>query len=1220
MMMKNKAIRLITFMLIGFVTNSFSATITENFDLFSSSGYGNYTYNSWQITDGLAETNGSRSYGGTGRAVRLDDDNGSTLTSPSKIGGIGTISFWYRNWSSPAIDFYVFTSPDNSVWNLVDSVKGLTNTTYVNFIKVVNDPAAKYIKVVSSGQKMLLLDEFNISDNSAGCTGYFKDSISSSICSFDSAQFRGVYIKTAGLYKDTVNSTCDTIFMFNLITTNYTIYSTYDTICSTDSLFFNGSYLKTAGIYYDTILRTADCDSIVKLALLVKYCPTPCNDLLFSEYIEGGGTSFKAFEIYNPTSAAISLSGYFLKLYTNGSSSAGTTLAMSGSISSYGVYVISASGADASITAVSNKTSGVANFNGNDVLELLNGTTRIDIIGTIGSSSNYAKDKTIIRNGNIAQGNTTYTTSEWTVYPKNYTLDIGYHASNCNVVCIPTRDTVISTVCFGDSATNGVKYYSVTGLYSDTLTAISSGCDSIRVLNLTVSILQRDTVADTICQGSSVVFGTQTLSVSGNYSDTAQTTAGCDSITVMELLVNNYIRDTVADTICQGASIVFGTQALSVSGNYSDTAQTTAGCDSITVMELLVNDYIRDTVADTICQGSSIVFVTQTLLVSGNYSDTAQTTAGCESITVMELLVNDYIRDTVADTICQGASVVFGIQTLTVTGNYYDTVKTIAGCDSITVIELLVNVVSRDTVADTICQGESIVFGIQTLTVTGNYYDTVQTTLGCDSITVMELLVNVVPRDTIVDTICQGESILFGIQTLTVTGNYYDTVQTTLGCDSITVMELLVNVVPRDTIVDTICQGESILFGIQTLTVTGNYYDTVQTTLGCDSITVMELLVNVVPRDTVADTICQGASVVFGTQTLTVTGNYYDTAQTRLGCDSITVMELLVNVVRRDTLIKTICNGSSYAFRGNSYSGAGFYSDTLQTALGCDSISTLDLRVTTITTLHNITLCAGGTFRVGPSLYSIAGTYTNIFPSVSGCDSTITTNLSFYAPAKGNRDFSICLGDSIQVLGVWYFSGVVVNDTLIAGSINGCDSITVYTVTTRTVTPALSLGADVISCITGGVTIIASNSYDTYSWSNGGNTNVLSVTGSISGVSSTNYILNVTQASSGCSAADTVNVKFLACVGLDENKVDLNVDLYPNPATNFVTVDVYNKYNSDNMKLEILNSVGQIVSKKSIFGQSEKVIFDVTNFSKGMYFVRISSDRINMTKKLLIQR
>ena len=247
----------------------------------------------------------------------------------------------------------------------------------------------------------------------------------------------------------------------------------------------------------------------------------------------------------------------------------------------------------------------------------------------------------------------------------------------------------------------------------------------------------------------------------------------------------------------------------------------------------------------------------------------------------------------------------------------------------------------------------------------------------------------------------------------------------------------------------------------------------------------------------------------------------------------------------------------------------------------------------------NIVLCPGVTYRVGANLYSSAGTYTDVFISSStGCDSTVITNLSYYSQAVANMNYSICIGDSVQILGNWYYTDLIIIDTIVGGSSNGCDSITNHTVVTKTVSPALNLGADIVTCLTGTVTLFASSAYDSYSWSNGGITNALTVSGATSGIGSTDYTLTVTQASSGCTATDTVNITFLSCVGLDENEVDLNVNLYPNPASDFITIDIYDKYNSGNLKLEVVNSLGQIVTEKLIQGKSEKVILDVTNLVK----------------------
>ena len=908
--MKNYTIKLFVLMLFGFGINSFSATITENFDSFSGSGYTNHVYIGWNIIDGLAES-ASKAYLGSGKAVRLDDDNNAALQSPSKTGGVGTVSFWYRTWDgSPAISkVYLEISDDSLTWVRIDSIISLTNTAYTNYTKVVNSATAKFVQVVSSGEERFILDEFSITDNSIGCTGFFKDSISTTICSFDSVDFRGTFYSAAGIYKDTILSTCDTIFILNLMTTTLTSYNSFDTICSLDdSLLFNGIYLKTAGIYYDTISRIDDCDSVVNLNLFVKYCPIACKELFISEYIEGSSNN-KALEFYNPSSLTIDLTQYKIVIFR----SSNDTISLTGSVASGGVHVLSnPSAALIGIITDSDATAPIY-FNGDDRIELLKGNVVIDRFGNVGVTGNFAKDFTFHRISSIQNGNTTFNVVDWVILPQDTDSLIGSHSSSCSM-CSLTRDTVASSVCNGDSATNGVNYYSTTGFHSDTLVSVATGCDSIRVLDLTINLIVIDTTQDTICQGASILFGTQTLIMSGTYYDTAQTTLGCDSITVMELLVNDFIRDTVADTICQGASILFGTQTLTMSGTYPDTSQTAMGCDSITVMQLLVN------------------------------------------------------------------------------------------------------------------------------------------------------------------------------------------------------------VAPRDTIINSICSGDTMVFNSKNLTV------------------------------------------------------------------------------------------------------AGFYSDTTQLLSGCDSITTIDLRFILIVRTDNIKLCPGLSYTVDTNLYTTTGTYTDVFTSASGCDSTVITNLSYFPNSIGNRGYLFCEGDSVLVLGNWYFTNSTVRDTINAGAANGCDSITVHTITTKTVSPALNLGPDVVLCATSGVTIFASSAYDSYAWSNGGTTNTLTVSGAISGVGSTDYILNVTQASSGCSATDTVNITFLSCVGLEENDVDLNVNLYPNPATEFVTIDIYNKFNIGNMKFEIVNSIGQIVSEKTIPNKKEKVIIDVTNFTKGLYFVRISSDKMYMTKKLLIQR
>jgi hypothetical protein len=67
---------------------------------------------------------------------------------------------------------------------------------------------------------------------------------------------------------------------------------------------------------------------------------TDCSQLFISEYVEGWGNN-KALELYNPTSAEINLSGYFVARYSNGSTTATVknSVQLAGFVPAYGVFV-----------------------------------------------------------------------------------------------------------------------------------------------------------------------------------------------------------------------------------------------------------------------------------------------------------------------------------------------------------------------------------------------------------------------------------------------------------------------------------------------------------------------------------------------------------------------------------------------------------------------------------------------------------------------------------------------------------------------------------------------------------------------------------------------------------------------------------------------------------------------------------------------------------------
>lgn len=163
------------------------------------------------------------------------------------------------------------------------------------------------------------------------------------------------------------------------------------------------------------------------------------DDLFISEYIEGSSNN-KAIEIFNPTDGDIDLSNYRLEIYSNGSTTVGTTFALSGILASGDVYIIADDGANGDILAQADLISTAAFYNGDDALLLVNGSTVIDSFGQLGtdpgsyweSNGVRTQDRTLVRKAGITTGDIIPSdafdaSAEWDQYDVNYTGDLGMH-------------------------------------------------------------------------------------------------------------------------------------------------------------------------------------------------------------------------------------------------------------------------------------------------------------------------------------------------------------------------------------------------------------------------------------------------------------------------------------------------------------------------------------------------------------------------------------------------------------------------------------------------------------------------------------------------------------------------------------------------------------------------------------------------------------------------
>ena len=493
-------------------------------------------------------------------------------------------------------------------------------------------------------------------------------------------------------------------------------------------------------------------------------------------------------------------------------------------------------------------------------------------------------------------------------------------------------------------------------------------------------------------------------------------------------------------SICNGQTYTQGNSSYTDSGTYVDVLESVQGCDSVVTLELTVTSSSSTTNIVSICEGETYTEGSSTYSATGIYNDFYSLGAGCDSVVTTDLTVIAPITITNSVTICDGDTYTEGSSTYTSTGIYTDSYQTELGCDSTIITDLTVTDHIEVTNLVSICSGGSYTEGSSTYTSSGTYYDSYVNSSGCDSIVTTDLTVLDQIEVTQVISICSGSSYTEGSSTYTATGTYYDTYTTAAGCDSIVITELTVNEPLAITNIVSICSGTTYTEGSSVYNTTGVYSNSYTTPAGCDSVVTTDLTVNDIIEVNHVASICAGESYTEGSSTYNTTGIYTDSYQTAAGCDSIVTTDLTVGDSIEFTYEVSICEGESYTEGNSVYTAEGEYVDAYQTSSGCDSIVTTILTVIPLIYVTNeVEICQGESYFEQGSEYTETGIYEDIYTASSGCDSVVTTILTVHPTAATVNEAEICEGESYFEQSAEYTASGTYTDTY--QTLNGCDSL-----------------------------------------------------------------------------------------------------------------------------------------------------------------------------------
>lgn len=211
-------------------------------------------------------------------------------------------------------------------------------------------------------------------------------------------------------------------------------------------------------------------------------------DLLISEYVEGSGSN-KAIEVYNPTATPVDLAAasYSLKVYSNGTPTAGQTVALTGTVAPGDVHVVVQSQAGAALLATADQITTSSLYNGNDAVALVKADTAVDVIGQIGvnpgdpgwgaGTPNATLNRTLQRAADVCVGDTNGSDAfdpavGWVGFAQDTFTGLGAHVADCGDVPPPPAKVVINEFSADTTGTADVEYVE---LLADPATTVLSG-------------------------------------------------------------------------------------------------------------------------------------------------------------------------------------------------------------------------------------------------------------------------------------------------------------------------------------------------------------------------------------------------------------------------------------------------------------------------------------------------------------------------------------------------------------------------------------------------------------------------------------------------------------------------------------------------------------------------------------------------------------------------
>ena len=414
-------------------------------------------------------------------------------------------------------------------------------------------------------------------------------------------------------------------------------------------------------------------------------------------------------------------------------------------------------------------------------------------------------------------------------------LDLGSDIIKCNSSVVTLNANSGFESYLWNDGSNGEQFStSIPGLY---FVQTSDECNRVYSDSIQIYIEEPDEINlgpdQIVCPLDTLEFSlpttfewTQWITISNITCDTCQTTQVYSDSSYLLIALGGIgdciVQDSVNIEIVEAATIEFDQficatelyeffgDSLSDSGTYS---YLTPDCDSLFILNLSVGEASTIDLFEMICEGDSIELAGQWIATEGSYVIKLSNAIGCDSIINLTLSLNPSLETSLIETICTGDSILFGNTWLKSSGMYSAAMFSTSGCDSIVNLELMVESEVIEEQEFDLCDGDSIFLRNEWRNTTGLYIDTVRQA-GCDLILQSSVYFNpnYVKSDTV--TICGKDSIFLIDEWVHTPGIYSITLPTVHGCDSTFYFSVEDSPIFPDPSIEIDCQLSSVILNI----------------------------------------------------------------------------------------------------------------------------------------------------------------------------------------------------------------------------------------------------------------------------------------------------------------------------------------------------------------------------------------------------------------------